>query len=122
MAKEYIEREALKEDLEESYNRLKMIYDSLPPYGEDKLLCGRELCAFLEAILRVKAAPAADVVEVVRCKDCRFRSPKYDEPDGYYGCDLKLLAIDLDCFCSEGERRKNGDKQKKSGRGSKNAC
>ena len=106
MSKEYIEREALKEDLKESYNKFRMIYDSLA-YGEEKLLCERELCAFIEAILRVKAAPAADVVEVVRCKDCRFRSPKYDEPDDYYGCDLKMLAIDLDCFCSEGERREN---------------
>ena len=49
--------------------------------------------------------PVADVVEVVRCKDCKYRSPKYDEPDGYYGCELKLLAIDLNGFCSEGERR-----------------
>lgn len=28
MSKEYIEREALKEDLKESYDRLRAIYDS----------------------------------------------------------------------------------------------
>ena len=63
MAKEYIEREALKEDLKESYERLRAIYDSLT-YNEDKQICAGQLTTFTEAILRVKEAPAADVVEV----------------------------------------------------------
>ena len=63
MAKEYIEREALKEDLKESYDRLRAIYDSLT-YDEDKQICAGQLTTFTEAILRVKDAPAADVVEV----------------------------------------------------------
>ena len=60
---EYIEREALKEDLKESYDRLRAIYDSLT-YDEDKQICAGQLTTFTEAILRVKEAPAADVVEV----------------------------------------------------------
>ena len=63
MTKEYIEREALKEDLKESYERLRAIYDSLT-YNEDKQICAGQLTTFTEAILRVKEAPAADVVEV----------------------------------------------------------
>ena len=63
MAKEYIEREALKEDLKESYERLRAIYDSLT-YNEDKQICAGQLTTFTEAILRVKEAPAADVVLV----------------------------------------------------------
>ena len=63
MAKEYIEREALKEDLKESYERLRAIYDSLT-YNEDKQICAGQLTTFTEAILRVKEAPAADVAEV----------------------------------------------------------
>ena len=63
MAKEYIEREALKEDLKESYERLRAIYDSLT-YNEDKQICAGQLTTFTEAILRVKEAPAADAVEV----------------------------------------------------------
>lgn len=74
---------------------------------QKKLRSGSSEDAYAAFLKMVNDAPAADVVEVVRCKDCRFRSPKYDEPDGYYGCDLKLLAIDLDCFCSEGERIEN---------------
>ena len=62
--KEYIEREALKEDLKESYDRLRAIYDSLT-YDEDKQICAGQLTTFTEAILRVKDAPAADVAPVV---------------------------------------------------------
>ena len=64
MLKEYIEREALKEDLKESYDRLKAIYDGLT-YDEDKQICAGQLTTFTEAILRVKEAPAADVAPVV---------------------------------------------------------
>ena len=63
MAKEYIERGALKEDLKESYDRLRAIYDSLT-YDKDKQICAGQLTTFTEAILRVKNAPAADVAEV----------------------------------------------------------
>ena len=63
MSKEYIERGALKEDLKESYDRLRAIYDSLT-YDEDKQICAGQLTTFTEAILRVKNAPAADVAEV----------------------------------------------------------
>lgn len=63
MSKEYIEREALKEDLKESYDRLRAIYDSFT-YDEDKQICAGQLTTFTEAILRVKDAPAADVTPV----------------------------------------------------------
>lgn len=63
MAKEYIDREALKEDLKESYDRLREIYYGLT-YDEDKQICAGQLTTFTEAILRVKEAPAADVAPV----------------------------------------------------------
>ena len=50
--------------------------------------------------------PTADVVEVVRCKDC-----KYASPNGEYGCKayhFKLYEtheMKADDFCSHGERR-----------------
>ena len=114
MAKEYIEREALYNGLVKAYSVLRNMCLGLYMDSEEDARRAERfqpmLNAFLYCIRKVKSAPAADVVEVVRCKDYRFRSPKYDEPDGYYGCDLKLLAIDLDCFCSEGERIENGGK------------
>ena len=74
---EYIEREALKEDLKESYERLRAIYDSLT-YNEDKQICAGQLATFTEAILRVKEAPAADVVEV--------RHGRWEKQSGLYSC------------------------------------
>lgn len=53
-------------------------------------------------------APAVDVVEVVRCKDCRFRS----ENDGLFKCFRGIYsfsgykAVNPDDFCSYGERKK----------------
>ena len=50
--------------------------------------------------------PTADVVEVVRCKDC-----KYASPNGEYGCKayhFKLYEtheMKADDFCSRAERR-----------------
>ena len=54
----------------------------------------------------LKNFPAADVVEVVRCKDC-----KYSSANGKYGCVCKYNEryetheMYGDDFCSHGERR-----------------
>lgn len=54
----------------------------------------------------IEGLPAADVVEVVRCKDC-----KYSSPNKVYGCRIHSFADDLDermysdDFCSFAERR-----------------
>lgn len=49
--------------------------------------------------------PTADVVEVVRCKDCG-RSAKYKD---YYLCGVDNRAVNADSFCSYGERRTDDD-------------
>ena len=43
-------------------------------------------------------APTADVVEVVRCKDCKCKD------DGMLYCDLHGEFIEQEGFCSYGER------------------
>lgn len=48
-------------------------------------------------------ATTVDAVEVVRCKDCRWRNTK--------GCpykNFKAAERDDDDFCSDGERKENG--------------
>ena len=52
----------------------------------------------------VKHIPAADVVEVVRCKDCRFY---YKDSDGYEMCDASegYDHISADGFCAWAKRR-----------------
>lgn len=45
----------------------------------------------------------ADVVEVVRCKDCVFAKEGFYEGDIY--CKLNDISASKDSFCSYGERR-----------------
>lgn len=55
----------------------------------------------------IRNAPAADVVEVVRCKDCQFwqdNNGGYPHPECRWGKDETL---DADDYCSFGERRED---------------
>lgn len=50
----------------------------------------------------IKSLPSADVVEVVRCKDCK----RYESDGGaLMTCTLTDLIVDDDCYCWCGERR-----------------
>ena len=90
---EYIEREALLEDLQaavENGGMGGMVASALKRY--------------------VKRAPAADVVEVVRCEDCKHA---WIHPCGYVYChrdgrNTYEMTFNLDSFCSYGERKDNG--------------
>ena len=80
MEKSYIEREALK--------RVYM------GKGKDKL-------RLATVINELELAPAADVVEVVRCKDCKYflaYDRACDHPDG-------LVPGGGEQYCCYGERR-----------------
>lgn len=77
--------------------------------------------AFSDEIARI---PTADVVEVVRCKDCQYAKP-YERVDGLtgyycqhknstfmYGTNWERLfepVKEADDFCSYGERRADDD-------------
>ena len=56
--------------------------------------------------LRIRNIPAEDVVEVIRCKDC-----KYGSPNMVYGCRINSFADDLNKrmyandYCSLAVRR-----------------
>ena len=52
----------------------------------------------------IEAAPAADVVPVVRCKDCRAM---YTVGHGFRWCKVweRMLLMGEDGFCSYGERK-----------------
>ena len=84
MAKEYIERDALIEDFKSC--------------GADKEL--------IDAIIfRINMNPTAYVVEVVRCKDCKYLEEAYVNAKGFLLCPASGMDItDMD-FCSYGERR-----------------
>lgn len=59
----------------------------------------------------VQEMPTVDAVEVVRCKDCLYRS-QYPDESGHYKCgglltedEELLLMVKPDFFCAYGERR-----------------
>ena len=60
--------------------------------------------------MMIEDAPTADVVEVVRCKDCKYNA--FQQPNGTIHCHAKRNLIcefrSPDDFCSYGERK---DKQ-----------
>ena len=93
MADEYISREAV---LSKSYSYLLPNGDYSPQV------------VFASSI---KSIPSADVVEVVRCKDCKHYNRRYYELSGkYYGtfCDLYHYGFKADFYCAQGERREIG--------------
>ena len=92
---EYIEREAISE-------KIRKYYYKNPPnfsYGEG---FDRGLDRAQRAILD---APAADVAEVVRCKDCEHLVNTTINANGFLICDISDMEIAPDDFCSYGERR-----------------
>ncbi|MGN0608972.1 MAG: hypothetical protein ACI4J6_07180 [Oscillospiraceae bacterium] len=94
--KEYIEREAI-------YDKLHNIggCDATDDWskGWDK--------AIDAAINIIEAIPAADVVEVVRCKDCKYLLKDPSEREAHLCSRNGFIRgrVNLDDFCSYGERK-----------------
>ena len=53
----------------------------------------------------IKNIPSADVVEVVRCNDCKHIKEEHFNimPDGF-SCELSGLMVEPERYCSYGER------------------
>lgn len=102
---EYIERESLLKEM--------LGLHTIPVYighvtDEDKM--------FETMVDVVKEHPTADVVEVVRCKDCkRYKTDSYycqKTKQGY--CELDNNVKQKQGYCSHGERRCDNGKTEKS--------
>lgn len=98
MSKEHIEREDAKA-------RLRMwITDCVLDGDNEAADCFRDCIDLLDSI------PAADVVEVVRCRDCKH-SYRIDGAKEEYDC-AKISAFAKffpgDHFCGYGERKTDG--------------
>lgn len=95
---EYIEREALLKDIEESVRfYVKSGNPSLEVRGANKITD------------RIKSAPTADVVEVVRCEDCIY----WQDNNGGYPHEecrwCKDETPDAYDYCSYGFRKGEGE-------------
>lgn len=65
----------------------------------------RECEDMQDVIYKLRDYPAADVVEVVRCKDCKHKG---ESSDGYPMCMLfqnTKVFVELGHYCSRGERK-----------------
>lgn len=95
---EYIEREAFLKDVEERY--------CLPckETGKDYYGCVCRACRVNDMCGEVIDAPAADVVPVVRCRDCIYTRKLYGRLVCKYGtCSGCILREDF--FCANGTRK-----------------
>ena len=95
--KEYIEREAAIKAIENDCSEL--VYYT----KEDAIQC-------------VKAIPAADVVEVVRCRECVHWKPigskagnSFSDMEYIGGCEFTKYCRRESDFCSYGERKGGAD-------------
>lgn len=106
----YIEREAILDKVAALVKRITPIEESRDMFYRDSGWNG----AATGARLYVENAPAADVVEVVRCKDCNHfadaKGKDTGKPCGYGQCKLPTGVRGIVCaddFCSFGERRES---------------
>lgn len=100
MPKEYIERETVDAAIKAAADHRKTI--GVP--GEQ--------AGFLQAHDIVRSFPAADVVEVVRCRDCEFsllwhKNLYCQKLRDYWNRDRDRMVEDTD-FCAWGLRKEGG--------------
>ena len=96
MSKEYIERKALLQDIVET-----VVFSTKT--GERNL----EIEGAKKVIGRIQAVPTADVVEVVRCKDCRFWEGQKDIAQGL--CLMRSAYPTGYWYCAYGIRKEDGN-------------
>ena len=90
---EYIEREALIKDIESR----RLVFKTTITVEEALLSQGNVIRKAIEE------APAADVKEVVRCKDCQF----YNLVECYMD---DIYSLSDNDFCSYGKRKEGAEK------------
>lgn len=65
--------------------------------------CLEYVFKWLSDEFEIEDAPAADVVPVVRCKDCKYLVNATVNANGILICDVNDMEIAPDDFCSYGE-------------------
>jgi hypothetical protein len=65
--------------------------------------CLEYVFKWLSDEFEIEDAPAADVVPVVRCKDCKYLVNATVNANGFLICDVNDMEIAPDDFCSYGE-------------------
>lgn len=75
---------------------------------------GYEYCmtepSFATAYRVVRNQPTVDAVEVVRCKDCKYKRKLRDNDNLIY-CNVMCIDMALDAFCSHSEKMDGGERE-----------
>lgn len=89
--KEFIEREKLKQAFSTDTQSIR----------------GWDVDLFDLLMIEIDEAPAADVVEVVRCKECKHLFQDLSEREAHLCMRHRFerVRVNLDDFCSYGERK-----------------
>lgn len=78
------------------------------PYGHED-----EGIPYYGLVTDIREMKPADVAPVVRCRDCMHLRPEVDaytqETVGYWCAELDIGSVDVDGFCSRGERKDGAD-------------
>ena len=93
MPEEYISREAAIEEIDKWLDTV------------GTALVGKGLSYYGELIGCIEDARAADVAEVVRCRDCKNLVNTTINDNCFLICDISDMEIAPEDFCSHGERR-----------------
>ena len=57
----------------------------------------------------VRAIPAVDAVEVVRCRECKFFDKGQNDAESWEWCNIWERDCESECYCRYGQRREDGD-------------
>ena len=85
--------------------------DKIPYYLRYVIDCQDSDIYKIALAREIAEIPTADVVEVVRCKDCKHgQRNNYGQLKGHYICEYHQDGPlkHRDHYCGHGERRKNG--------------
>lgn len=93
---EYIEREALLEDIENA-----CVFSGRPDHQNPKQMGARLV------VQRIRCAPAADVAPVVRCRYCKHHHWEQEPCHGRteHFCEKLGAQVTADFFCAAGKRK-----------------
>ena len=110
---EYIEREAVAEFLKGEIQQCES--ELAESDGEDdryEQAVESRMIGLVDAWRKVTNTAAADVVEVVRCKDCKYYRPQVKSAQRKnktnYCCRTAVIKVKPNDFCSYGEAKMDG--------------
>lgn len=92
-------------DADKALKRIKELQETDPATVGKKQFAEGFFCGLDEAEVVLLQAPTADVVEVVRCKDCLRRDKSLRNSNGKEICPKTDMEVKDNTFCSYGERK-----------------